>query len=336
MSDFYTLPEAEKEACFRALVEQALPHWGYEGAKCELIKQRGTAVFAVEATDGTRIFMRIHRADYHSDPELLAELEWVAALARFGVETPRVIPAADGFLFKRVQVPQVPDARQVDVMAWVDGKQIGTIEHAFEYVPDARRNYRIIGKLIGQMHNFAVQWQAPAGFIRHIWDEQGLLGEQPLCGRFWELEVLDEDQRKRVLAGRETAMQALLAYGKVADRYSLILADTLPESFLVDAGGTVRVIDFDDAGYGWHLFDIATAMFPVLGDDSFEDLLVEVIGGYQEVRPLPPEFEEMLPLFLLVRGFTYLGRLHTRNKTTPIKVTGSMVVANVLSLLDEL
>ncbi|MCY1280710.1 Stress response kinase A [compost metagenome] len=233
-------------------------------------------------------------------------------------------------------MPQVPEARQVDVMAWVDGKQIGTIEQAFENVPEARRNYRVIGKLMAQMHNFAVQWQAPAGFSRHAWDEQGLLGEQPWWGRFWELEILDEGQRARVLAGREMAMQALQAYGKGGDRYSLIHADTLPENFLVDASGTVRIIDFDDGGYGWHLFDIATAMFPVLGNDCFDALLAELVSGYQEVRPLPPEFEEMLPLFLLLRGFTYLGWVHTRNETASAKELAPMVVAGVMGLLDAL
>lgn len=336
MTDFYALPEAEKEARFRVLVEHALPLWGYKTAKCELIKQRENAVFAVQADDGTRFVMRVHRAGYHSDNELLSELQWVAALGEFGVETPRVIPAVDGSLFKTVQVPQVPEARQIDVIAWVDGKQIGTIEQTFENVPEAVGNYLIIGRLMAQMHNFAAQWQAPANFTRHAWDEQGLLGDEPWWGRFWELEALDEEQRARVLAGREVALQALQAYGKGPDRYSLIHADTLPENFLVDANGTVRIIDFDDGGYGWHLFDFATALFPVLGEECFEELLGALVTGYQEIRPLPPEFEEMLPLFFLLRGFTYLGWLHTRKETTAAKELVPLVVGGVMSLLERL
>lgn len=335
MTDFYALPDAAKEECFRALVEQALTLWGYPGARCDLIKQRENAVFAVQAADGKRFVMRVHRAGYHTDQELLSELQWIAALAEHGVDAPKVIPAIDGSLFKKVQVPQVPEARQVDVMAWIDGKQIGSIEQAFEDVAEARRNYRTIGKLMAKMHNFAVQWQAPTNFVRHAWDEQGLLGEEPWWGRFWELEILDEEQRARLLTARDVAMQALLAYGKGQDRYSLIHADSLPENFLVDSHGAVRIIDFDDGGYGWHLFDIATALFPVLGDDCFDDLLMELLSGYQELRSIPPELEEMLPVFLLLRGFTYLGWAHTRSETAAAKELAPMIVAGVMGLLDS-
>ena len=44
------------------------------------------------------------------------------------------------------------------------------------------------------------------------------------------------------------------------DRYGLIHCDFLPENLLKD-GKTLRIIDFDDCGYDWHLFDIATSMF---------------------------------------------------------------------------
>jgi Ser/Thr protein kinase RdoA (MazF antagonist) len=336
MNDFYTLPESEKEACFRRLVEQALPLWGHQSAQCVLIKQRENAVFAVHAEDGARFVMRVHRAEYHSNEELLSELQWVAALAEFGVETPQVIPAVDGALFKTVQVPQVPEPRQIDVMAWIDGKQIGSIEQAFENLPDAIRNYRVIGKLMAQMHSFATQWQSPPGFTRRDWDEQGLLGEEPLWGRFWELEILNAEQRVRLLAGRQAALQALQSYGKGDDRYSLIHADTLPENFLVDVNGTIRVIDFDDGGYGWHLFDFATALFPVLGKDCFNDLLQALVTGYQEIRSLPPEFDQLLPLFFLLRGFTYLGWVHTRKETASARELAPVVVQGVMSLLEGL
>lgn len=101
------------------------------------------------------------------------------ALAKFGVDTPRVIPALDGSLFKSVQIPQVPEARQIDVITWVDSKQIGTVEQTFVNIAEAVSNYRIIGGLMARMHNFAAQWQLPTCFTCHAWDEDGLLGEEP-------------------------------------------------------------------------------------------------------------------------------------------------------------
>jgi hypothetical protein len=44
----------------------------------------------------------------------------------------------------------------------------------------------------------------------------------------------------------------------------------------------------------------------------------------------------MLPLFFLLRGFTYLGWLHTRKETTAAKELVPLVVGGVMSLLERL
>ena len=36
------------------------------------------------------------------------------------------------------------------------------------------------------MHNQASAWQPPAGFKRHALDADGLMGEAPFWGPFWE------------------------------------------------------------------------------------------------------------------------------------------------------
>jgi Ser/Thr protein kinase RdoA (MazF antagonist) len=335
MGHFYSLDDAQKTAAFQQLVEQALPLWGMAGAGVVLIKQRENAVFSVQCADGSRAVIRVHRADYHTDAELLSELQWMRALDEFGVRTPAIIPALDGELFKTVSVPAVPEPRQVDVLAWVDGKDIGSIEESVGELAEARKNYQLIGRLVARMHDFSSKWPLPAGFTRHAWDEAGLLGEQPWWGRFWELELLDSSQRDRVLAARDKALAELRVYGQDADRYGLIHADTLPENFLVDSDGSVRVIDFDDGGFGWYLFDFATALFFSLGEDYFDDLLQAMIAGYEEERKLPPEFEKMLPLFLLLRGFAYLGWIHTRSETDTARALGPVVVEGVMAMVDD-
>jgi len=335
MSNFYALDDAHKTHAFQQLVEQALPLWGMEQARVVLIKQRENAVFSLHNVNGSRAVIRVHRAGYHSDSELLSELQWMQALDEFGVHTPEVVPALDGKLFKTVSVPAVPEPRQVDVLAWVEGKDIGSIEKSVGELEEARKNYRLIGRLVALMHTFSSTWPLPVGFTRHAWDEEGLLGEEPWWGRFWELGLLDTAQRERVLAARDKVAKELVAYGKGADRYGLIHADTLPENFLADVDGSVRVIDFDDGGFGWFLFDFATALFFSLGEDYSDDLLQAMVAGYEEERKLPPEFEKMFPLFLLLRGFTYLGWVHTRSETDIARELGPVVVEGVMAMVDD-
>ena len=334
-SGFEALDEQEKIQRYTQLARKALLMWGMADAEVNLIKHRENAVFAVVGPDGTRYALRIHRAGYHSDAALRSELQWMKDLSEFGVHTPAVIATPDGALFKHISFAGVPQERQIDLLSWVPGVAIGSVEQGVEDVAAAARNYKVVGQIVARMHAFARQWQLPPGFTRHAFDEDGLIGEDPAWGRFWELAGLDDEQRQKLHTVRRMARAELSAYGKGADRYGLIHADPLPENFLVEPDGTVNVIDFDDAGFGWLMFEFATAMFFHLGQDYFDELLQAMVTGYLEVRELPPEFEERLPLFLLLRGVTYLGWAHTRRETAIAQQMTPAVLAGVMALVDD-
>ena len=331
---FYSLDEQTRTRHYMSLAAAALQEWGMTDASLSLLKQRENAVFAVVRADGSRAALRIHRAGYHTDDALRSELQWMQELDQFGVHTPIAIPTLKGQLFALVQVPDVPERRQVDLLSWVPGKPIGSIEEGVHDVRAAERNYRMVGRLVGRMHGFTRQWRPPASFTRHAFDADGLAGDNPFWGRFWELDALDPEQRRKILAARASVHAELIAYGQGADRYGLIHGDPLPENFLLDADGTLRIIDFDDSGYGWLLFDFATALFFYLGHDYFDQLLSAMVEGYCEEQELPAEFEEKLPLFLLLRGLTYLGWAHTRSDTDTAREMTPLIVEGVMQLVD--
>ena len=53
------------------------------------------------------------------------------------------------------------------------------------------------------MHNQAVSWSLPPGFVRHAWDADGLAGEQPLWGQFWKIEAASKSETNLLLRGRD-------------------------------------------------------------------------------------------------------------------------------------
>ena len=336
MSDFYRSEPAVQGEAYAALARAALAHWSMEDAELQLLKMRENAVFSVSTGTGQRYAMRIHRAGYHSDDALLSELQWMTALDAEGIHTPRIIPSAAGELFERVRVDEVPESRQVDMLAWIDGRPLGSLEAGVVgELHELVENYRLLGNIAARLHNQGENWQLPAGFTRHAWDLEGLVGEQPFWGRFWENESLDDGQRELVLKGRELVRAGLQDFGQGPDRYGLIHADFLPENLMV-SGDDIKLIDFDDSGYGWYLFELATSLFVHLGQDHFDEVCAALVEGYRSQRALPDEHLDYLPVFLLARALTYLGWMHTREATDTISELAPLIITAATELAEQL
>jgi Ser/Thr protein kinase RdoA (MazF antagonist) len=319
----------------RALALTALRDWDLEVANLAPIKVRENAVFRIDLADGGRAVLRVHRSGYHSDAELNSEFIWMRALETAGIPVPRVIRSRHGRDFEVVAMPAIGGARQIDVFEWIDGRQLGSVESGISGESAAiAEQYQMIGAVAARMHNHAVDWQCPAGFRRHAWDAAGLVGEQPFWGRFWELAALTPGQRKLLVRARAKIAGELAAYGTTPDRYGLIHADLVPENLLVD-GNRVQVIDFDDAGFGWHLFELATSLYFITGDGIYPTARESLIRGYRTERKMPDEALEWLPLFLAVRGTTYLGWVHTRQGSDTARELTPFLAERACALVEE-
>ena len=306
---------------------ESLKSWGFDGGHLSLIKHRENAVYRLDAPNGKHYALRIHRAHYHSDVALRSELQWMQALAEYGISVPAVVPTDSGDFFAKVAIANLPETRQVDLFQWVEGKPLGAVDDGLGAdVEQIRAMYLTVGEIAGKLHKQACQWQLPEGFERHAWDENGLL-KAPVWGPFWALEILSPAQRLLINKARDKAAEDLQRYGKSPDNYSMIHADFAPENFLVE-GDVVRLIDFDDAGFGWHLFELATALYFIQQDPNYQIAYEALIEGYRQQRELPEQALRYLSLFLALRGFTYLGWIHSRK--------GEQVAIELAPMLVEL
>ena len=335
MTENSTLESAAFLDEMQALALTALCHWDLKVANLAPIKVRENAVFRIDLAEGGRAVLRVHRSGYHSDAELNSEFIWMRALETAGIPVPRVIRSRHGRDFEVVAMPALGGARQIDVFEWIDGRQLGSVESGVSGEGAAiAEQYQMIGAVAARMHNHAADWQSPAGFRRHAWDAAGLVGEQPFWGRFWELAALTPGQRKLLVRARAKIAGELAAYGTKPDRYGLIHADLVPENLLVD-GNRVQVIDFDDAGFGWHLFELATSLYFITGDGIYPTARESLIRGYRTEREMPDEALERLPLFLAVRATTYLGWVHTRQGSDTARELTPWLAERACAVVEE-
>ena len=294
------------------IAQAALSHWGLGDASLDIIKHRENSVFKVTASDGQKFVLRLHRPGNHRDAAINSELVWMGALLDSGFPAPKVIPTKTGDLFVRVE--NGTDSRQCNLLEYVEGRlfnDLGRVEKGMQ--AEMCERYERLGALAARVHIDAESWQPPEGFERIAWDEEGLLGEQSRWGRFWEHPILNQQQKREILKARIVLQGLLKKLGKTKANYGLMHADFLPENIIVH-DGELTLIDFDDCGYGWYLFEMATSLFPQINQPFFDDLVAAYVAGYRSEREFSDADLEILPAFLMIRGFTYLGWLDGRGK----------------------
>jgi Ser/Thr protein kinase RdoA (MazF antagonist) len=120
--------------------------------------------------------------------------------------------------------------------------------------------------------------------------------------------------------------------------YGVIHADFTPENILVREDELV-LIDFDDFGEGWHLFELATILFFYRPDPRFVEFADAVMAGYRTQRTLDERQLRAWDGMLLARGLTYLGwaaaRPHEETSTFVAQDVAPVVLALAQDFLTQ-
>jgi Ser/Thr protein kinase RdoA (MazF antagonist) len=279
------------------LAQAATAFWPFETKALKLAAHRENAVYRWETTAG--IFaLRLHRVGYRSDDELRSEIQVMRALADAGCAVPAPIASNSGD--DLVAIEHV----QVTALSWMDGVPMGETGKPFAH-ENRIGIFTSLGETIAKMHNAIDHWVPPPNFQRVHWNADGLLGEAPHWGQFWNNPDLSAADKTLVLRVRERVRQHLDNH---TWDYGYIHADLVSENVLVD-GDTIRMIDFDDSGFGYRLQDIATALVKHHAEPDYAQMRAALIAGYSTHRALDVEHIDM---FLLIRKLSYLGWIMPR------------------------
>lgn len=290
-----------------ACAELAVAQFPVDPWSVEFVAARENAVFRVTDRSGVARALRIHRPGYHSLAELESEIEWTTALRTAGIATPAPVATVHGDWYASVPYGESGAQRYVGMMEWIDGESLDVAARA----GDVEGIHHRVGSLMATLHAHSASWSGGPTFTRHGLDRDGLVGDDPWWGTYWNLPEMSSAEQQLVSTARRRMAQVFDEFGTGADRFGLIHADLLPENVLV-RDGTPFVIDFDDAGFGWHLYDVATSLVSRVDGDDFDLCRDALVDGYRTVRPLPDEHLELLSVFLLARMMMQLGWMNSR------------------------
>jgi len=309
-----------------AKARESLREWDITPTELTLISHTENIVYRVDTGDGTPYAFRVHRPGYHTFAELNSEPAWTRALNEFGIAAPNPVPTRAGDDYTTIDLPGTGEGRFVGLVQWLDGVPLKDHINSAPDGPSRAFHYEQLGALIAKMHNQAVAWTPPADFRRHSFNKEGFLGETPFWGRFWEIPELSDAQRSTIIATRDWMDDQLASFETTTENFSMIHGDLGPANVLLHEG-RLQVIDFDDAGFGWHLYDIAVALYQASLREHYDATCDALIEGYRSQRTISEDDLARLPQFNLMRSLALIGWLHDRPENDFYQYLSQMIDA---------
>jgi len=292
--------------------------WGMsDSASVRLLTLSENATFLVEGnllenkdseekSSKTKIIVRVHRPNYHSYQEIASEIAWINALRKDStIKIPAPLPLEDGsYIASFEDEGQTRHLVAFEFMAGSEPSVDDSLTTGFE----------MLGKISAQLHGHASQWQTSEDFIRKSWTFETSFGDHPLWGDWRHALGLEKEDQVVLETLCKKLENQLALYGATPDRFGLVHADLRLANLLVDQD-SLSVIDFDDCGFSWFMYDFASAISFYEDSPQIPDLITAWLKGYRTVRPLDQEHEAMIPTFILFRRLLLTAWIATHSET---------------------
>lgn len=266
-----------------------------------LLQFENNAVFQINPTGSEPLIIRIAMPWGRTAPEQLSEMQWLQSLLReTALAVPRPLANNNGYLTTTIGSHVCAILRRIEGEPPDPRLTIPTIER--------------IGAFTAQLHRHAAQFTLPPNFTRPRWDWQRLFG----------IHSVMHDPRlsaEQCHTLQSASLQIQTATSDPAVETGLIHADLHRDNILIH-NSSVAAIDFDDCGFGYFLYDIASIL------ESFNRRIFNdpaeiqagkdaLLRGYTEIRPLPPGSTDHLNLFMSLRAMVTLDFiLRSQNAST--------------------
>ena len=272
--------------------------------------------FRIEPEHADPVVLRIYRPGGRSPAEILSELAWMNAIRRDGdALVPAVIrTAAGGRVLELVRDPPLGPCYCV-LFTCAPGHEPGEDQLA-AWFPQ-------LGAITARLHRHARSWTPPPWFRRPRWDLDTTLGGRPHWGS-WQAGVTDPAERRQTQRLADVVTSRLRMFGTGAGRFGLVHADLRLANLLVD-GENITVIDFEDCGFSWYLYDLACALTFNEGRADAGELIARWVEGYRQVAELPAEDEREIGTFVMLRRLmlsAYAGLRHDTELAAQMSQSG--------------
>lgn len=267
----------------------------------EHLRTSENMVVKLVSDGGVFYALRIRKVigSYHE--QIMSELTFLRDLHKHSAsDIPIPIATNNGRLFCVISIDGV--SFMCILFSWVPGIHLGAKEITCSQMG-------AMAQAVSRLHNFSSQYNPPSDFVRPVYDEQWYFGPKSWSTSRDFINRLKPAHATYLQRINETLFENIKRYPKRTDSFGLIHYDLHVGNFLFHKD-RANMLDFDECGYGYYLFDLAHLLFEFIGDPRYSALKNTAVKQYAATRETDRIPDEDLDMFLALQGIAYANWLY--------------------------
>lgn len=280
------------------LAPEVIALWNAEPSSVQLLRRGRHHIYSMRAKR-RELVLKMTPLAVRPYQTSRAIADWIEFLAQRRIPVSRALPSIHGRLVEEISTEEGAFSACAYVRA--PGSPVDFTDCT---VWNARL-FRHWGRLLGRIHALSKEYVPPRG-IRH----------HEMTGEFIDvitrMTAIDEPELAEHIG---VVWSAIAALPRSPQTYGMLHGDVTHGNFFIRRG-RLTLFDFDDAGRGWFMQDVAMALFglrlgvvpvlsPAAGQAFLQHFFQHFLAGYIAEHPLDPQTLSTVPLFL-----TLLNQLH--------------------------
>lgn len=249
--------------------------------------------------------LRVNRPGYHTPEELESELIWITEIRQQGKINTAFVYKGNNGKYLQEFVSHNKEHYTYSIQEFLEGTPIRMLEKDNLLVQMSK-----VGETAAILHTQSEKRsEKKADLVRFSWDIEDTLSPNARWGYYKLFPQMTEADLQMFMQAEELIKQRLEKYGRNIHNYGLIHADLHTENLLA-SGEKLSLIDFDDCGYSWFLYDYASAVSQL--NNNIYEMTNAYLKGYESVRKLSKEDKDEIETFMILRRMVRLGWMTTR------------------------
>lgn len=280
------------------------------------------SVFRIDTQEGDVFILRLHRPHYRSVDEILSEITFIEQLRADNIlHTPAIIPTLAGNAL--AHAGEGEQEQHAVLFAYQPGEMPSEA--------DLPEKFQELGRISAQLHSYTTSHDVLKRLNRPVWDVDVAIGENAMWGCWRHTRAMTPEQTRLLDAADRMVRAELERYGRPDNRWGLLHGDMRLTNIL-HSGGQTSIIDFDDCGFGWHMYEFACACTFMECSRDIAAIAGAWLKGYRQIRPLSEEDIQIIPTLLMLRRLLMVGWFTTHQHSAEARALESGFLEESLTM----